>query len=348
MLKLEFFQNTVQDYLLFLMILLAGIVALRIFKAIILKRIKVFTQKTAIEIDEFLVGLFEKMALPLLYFGIFYLASRYLVLTEGINKVINLCAIILLTIQGIRFAIALVGYGMEKYWARKEGLTEANKRNLNTLLKILKVVIWGLGLVFLLDNLGFKISAVIAGLGIGGVAVALAAQAVLGDLFSYFAIFFDKPFEIGDFIIVDDFLGVVEHIGIKTTRLRSLGGEQVVFSNSDLTDHRIRNYKRMEKRRVVFKLGVTYQTTLGQLKEIPLIITKIIKNIEDTVFDRAHFFSFGDFSLIFEVVYYVLSSDYNKYMDTQQKINFAIKEEFEKRKIEFAYPTQTVYLSKIS
>lgn len=348
MLKWEIFQNTVQNYLVFLSIILAGVVALRIFKAFILKRIKVFTQKTATEIDEFLVGLFERMILPLLYFVIFYMASRYLVLAEGVNKAINVCAVVFLTFQVIRFTIALVGYGVEKYWIKKEGLKEGAQRNLTTLLKILKVIIWGLGLVFLLDNLGFKISAVIAGLGIGGVAVALAAQAVLGDLFSYFAIFFDKPFEIGDFIIVDDFLGVVEHIGIKTTRLRSLGGEQVVFSNSDLTNHRIRNYKRMEKRRVVFKIGVTYQTTLEQSKEIPAVITGIIKNIEDTVFDRAHFFAFGDFSLIFEIVYYVLSSDYNKYMDTQQEINFAIKEEFEKRKIEFAYPTQTLYLSKVS
>ncbi|MCK4428221.1 MAG: mechanosensitive ion channel family protein, partial [candidate division Zixibacteria bacterium] len=193
---------------------------------------------------------------------------------------------------------------------------------------------------------GFKISTVIAGLGIGGIAVALAAQAILGDLFSYFSILFDRPFEVGDFIILDDYLGTIEHIGIKTTRVRSLGGEQLVFSNADLTNSRLRNYKRMAKRRVVFKLGVTYQTTLEQVKEIPTIIKNIIQNITDTVFDRAHFSSYGDFSLVFETVYYVLSRDYNKYMNIQQEINFAIKEEFEKRGIEFAYPTQTLFLEK--
>ncbi len=214
------------------------------------------------------------------------------------------------------------------------------------MLPVIKVAVWGIGIAFLLDNLGFKISTVIAGLGIGGIVVALAAQAVLGDLFSYFAILFDRPFEIGDFIIIEGYLGVVEHVGIKTTRIRSLSGEQLVFSNTDLTNSRVRNYKRMDKRRVLFKLGVTYQTSLEHMKEIPVIITDIIKMIKETTFDRAHFSSYGSFSLDFEVVYYVFGSDYNKYMDIQQKINLAIMEEFEKRGIEFAYPTQTLFLSK--
>ncbi|MFC1599390.1 mechanosensitive ion channel family protein, partial [Candidatus Omnitrophota bacterium] len=215
-------------------------------------------------------------------------------------------------------------------------------------LSVSKFLIWGLAIIFFLDNLGFKVSTVIAGLGIGGVAVALAAQAVLGDLFSYFAIIFDRPFEIGDFIIIGEYLGTIEHIGVKTTRIRSLGGEQLVFSNTDLTNSRVRNYKRMQKRRVVFKLGVTYQTSLDQLKAVPGIIEKAIKSIDNTTFDRAHFLSYGDFSLVLEVVYYVLTGDYNKYMDIQQSINFAIKEEFEKRGIEFAYPTQTLYVNKTS
>ena len=141
-------------------------------------------------------------------------------------------------------------------------------------------------------------------------------------------------------------MGVVDHIGIKTTRLLSLGGEQIVFSNTDLTDSRVRNYKRMAKRRVVFKLGVIYQTTSQQLKEIPKVIEDIIENIKDTIFDRAHFSTYNDFSLGFEIVYYVVGNDYNKYMDIQQEINLKIKEEFEKRKIEFAYPTQTLFLTK--
>ena len=207
-------------------------------------------------------------------------------------------------------------------------------------------MVWGIGITFLLDNLGFKISTVVAGLGIGGIAVALAAQTILGDLFSYFIIFFDRPFEIGDFIIIDSYMGNIEHIGIKTTRIRSLGGELLIFSNSDLTNSRIRNYKKMEKRRVVFSLGVTYQTNSEQLKEIPGIIRTAIETLEGAGFDRAHFASYGDFSLNFEVVYYVMSGDYGKYMDLQQEINLVIKEEFEKRGIEFAYPTQLLFIEK--
>ncbi len=198
----------------------------------------------------------------------------------------------------------------------------------------------------MLDNLGVKISAVVAGLGIGGIAVALAAQAFLGDLFSSFAIFFDKPFEVGDFIIVGDKLGVVEYIGIKTTRLRAIGGEQLIFANHDLTNSRIHNFKKMERRRVVFNLGVIYQTSAEQLRKIPLIVKDIITKQPDVAFDRGHFASFGDFSINFEFVYFVEGADYNKYMDIQQTINLSIYEAFENERIEFAYPTQTLFVSK--
>ncbi len=344
-LQISFFQNSILDYLIFLSIFFIGILAVRILKSIILHRLKVWAKKTTTTIDDFLIHISEKTLLPILYFGTFYLATRSLTLNPALSKVIDVLGVIILTIFGIRFLVAIINYALETYWLKKEK-DAAKKRSLKGILTVIKVIIWGIGIAFLLDNLGFKISTVIAGLGIGGIAVALAAQAVLGDLFSYFSIFFDRPFEIGDFIIVGDYLGTIEHIGIKTTRIRSLGGEQVVFSNTDLTNSRVRNYKRMDKRRVVFKLGVTYQTTLQQVKEIQAIITNIIKNINDTIFDRAHFFSYGDFSLVFEVVYYVMSRDYNKYMDIQQEINFAIKEEFEKRGIEFAYPTQTLFLEK--
>ena len=245
----------------------------------------------------------------------------------------------------VRLALEFINYGLRYYWL-KQSKDAALERSLKGMSSVIKIIIWALALIFFLDNLGFKISTVIAGLGIGGVAIALAAQAVLGDLFSYFSILFDRPFEVGDFIILDDYLGCVEYVGIKTTRIRSLGGEQLIFSNTDLTNSRVRNYKRMEKRRVLFKLGVTYQTPVEVLKKIPKLIEDIVKGVDDTVFDRAHFFSYGDFSLIFEIVYYVMGPDYNKYMDIQQKINFAIKEKFEKQGIEFAYPTQTLHVSK--
>jgi small-conductance mechanosensitive channel len=229
---------------------------------------------------------------------------------------------------------------------KKNNTNETRQRSLKWIFIAIKIVITCIALIILLDNMGIKISALVAGLGIGGIAIAFASQAVLGDLFSFFVILFDRPFEIGDFIIVDDLMGTVENVGIKTTRVRSLGGEELIFSNTSLTNARVRNYKRMARRRVVFKLGVTYQTSLENIKEIPEIIKKIISSESEVLFDRAHFSSYGDFALIYEVVYNVLNSDYNKYMDVQQSINFKIKEEFDKRKIDFAYPTQTLFINK--
>ena len=341
------FQNRIFDYLIFFSIFLIGVILVRMLESVVFRHLKKWAAKTATHIDDFIIEHLEKTVVPLLYFGAFYMGTRGLTLHPNLSRGIDVLGIVLLTIYGARLLIAILTHALEEFWLKQEK-DASRQRAIKGLFPVINVLIWGLGIVFLLDNLGFRVSAAIAGLGIGGVAVALAAQAILGDLFSYFAIFFDRPFEIGDFIIVGDFLGSIEHVGIKTTRIRSLGGELLVFSNTDLTNSRVRNYKRMEKRRVVFQLGVTYQTRLEQLKEIPIIIKNVIHQVKDTTFDRAHFFSYGDFSLIFEVVYYVMSSDYNKYMDIQQEINFAINGEFAKRGIEFAYPTQTLYLNKVS
>ncbi len=344
-LEQSFLNNRFLDYLICIGVFWLSVIMIKIFERIILKRFKRWAQKTTTTLDDFLVGIFERVVTPFLYIGAFYLSIQILTLSPAATKVINVLGIAVLTVFTVRIAMKLITYGFEVY-SQKVRKSPALDQSLKGILNVLKFTLWVGAIIFFLDNLGFKISAVIAGLGIGGVAIALAAQAVLKDLFSYFSILFDRPFEVGDFIIVGDLLGTIEHIGIKTTRVRSLGGEQLVFSNSDLTDSRVRNYKRMQKRRVVFKLGVVYNTPLKVLKEIPQMIETAIKNVQNTLFDRAHFSSYGDFNLVIEIVYYVLSGDYNKYMDTQQEINFIIKEEFEKRKIEFAFPTQTVYLNK--
>lgn len=340
-----FLGNRIFDYLLYFSALLLGILLINIFKRSIVKRLKRISKMTTTTLDDFVVRVIEKIGVPLFYLAALYIAIKSLNFHPYFEKGMNFFGLGVLVFFVARFVIMLISYGFSAYLT-KRGFDVSLERSLQGILVVIKVLVWGGAIIFFLDNLGFKISAVIAGLGIGGVAVALAAQTILKDLFSYFSIIFDHPFQAGDFIIIGDFMGTIEHIGIKTTRIRSLGGEMLVFSNSDLTDSRLRNYRLMEKRRVLFRLGVTYQTTLQQVKEIPKIVENIIKNTKDTVFDRAHFFSYGDFSLIFEIVYYVIGPDYNKYMDIQQEINFAIKEEFEKRNIEFAYPTQTLYVQK--
>jgi small-conductance mechanosensitive channel len=204
-------------------------------------------------------------------------------------------------------------------------------------------LLWSLILLAALDNLGVNITALIAGLGIGGVAVALAVQSTLGDLLGALTIAFDKPFIVGDFIVAGTSMGTIERIGLKTTRVRSLGGEELIFPNQDLLSSRIQNFKRMKERRVVFGFGVLYQTSAEQLRRIPEIVTDIITGMENCRFDRAHFYKFGDSSYDFEVVYYVLSPDYNDYMDCQQAINLALVERLHAESVSFAYPTRTVY-----
>jgi small-conductance mechanosensitive channel len=211
---------------------------------------------------------------------------------------------------------------------------------------VAQLVIWVVLLMVALDNLGIDITTLIAGLGVGGIAVALATQNILGDLFASLSIVLDKPFVLGDFVIVDNLMGTVEHIGLKTTRVRSLWGEQVVFSNADLLKSRLRNFGRMQERRIVFRIGVTYQTPRAVVARIPGILREAITSQEKVRFDRAHFASFGDSSLDFEAVYYVLVPDFLPYMDTQQAINLKIMERFEEEGIEFAYPTRTVFLAR--
>lgn len=209
---------------------------------------------------------------------------------------------------------------------------------------LVNVVIWALVLLLTLDNLGINITALVAGLGIGGIAVALALQNVLGDLFASLSIALDQPFVVGDFLSVDEFLGSVEFIGIKSTRLRSLSGEQIIISNGDLLKSRVRNYGRMSERRVVFGTTVTYDTPIEKLEELPNIIRDIVKSQPGTRFDRAHFAKHGDWALEFETVYYVLSADFNRYMDTQQAINLALHRKFAGLGVEFAYPTRKVFV----
>ncbi len=331
--------NSVLDYLTSILILIIGITIIKLGKKIFFKYLKELTKRTKSAMDDMVIENIEKSLIPLLYFCVFYISAYSLRLDPAFVKILNSASAIILTFVGIRFLIWLTSNTVEVYW-RRHGDDPLKRRSLKGFLTIINVVIWSTGIVFLLDNLGFKISAVIAGLGIGGVAVALAAQAILGDLFSYISIVFDRPFEIGDYILVEDKGGTVNYIGIKTTRLTSLNGEQLVFSNSDLTKSRIQNFKRMERRRVAFFVEVEYKESLEQLKKIPDLLRQIVEgSSEITIFERAHFISYETnspehSSLIYEIVYYMKTSDHNDFMNTQQGINLKIIEAFEKGGLE--------------
>lgn len=276
-----------------------------------------------------------------------FAGSRPLALPPEIDGLITKLIMVALLLQGGLWLMAAVLEFLDIKRKRELRENPGAVAAMDVLSFVARIAIWSVVLLVILDNLGVNVTTLVASLGVGGIAVALAAQNVLGDLFASLSIVLDKPFVVGDFLIIDDFLGTVEKVGIKTTRVRSLSGEQLIFANNDLLSSRIRNYGRMFERRVVFALGVTYQTASAQLRRIPDMIREAVEARMEVRFDRAHFQKYGDFALIFEAVYYVLSPDYNKYMDIQQAINLELFERFEKEGIEFAYPTQTVFVSRV-
>jgi small-conductance mechanosensitive channel len=343
--KFTFLNNTILNYLIFFGVLIFGIVVSKILKRLILKRFNIWIKKTEKIIDDkSLLSLNNNISI-ILYLAIFYFSIKILNLNAGIYSVINLLSIAILTIIVAMLVSMIVTFIVDEY-IKKKMPSVSGKTIIQLINNIMKVVIWGIALVLFLDNIGIKINSLIAGLGIGGIALAFAAQAILVDIFCYFTILFDKPFEIDDFIIVGQQMGTVEYIGMKNTRLRSLNGEQIILSNSDLINSRISNYKTMVERRILFKIGVTYDTTSEKLREIPELIKNIIENVQETRFGRVHFCTYGVYSLDYEIAYYILSNDYDKYMDINQDINLQIKEAFEKNGIEFAFPTQTLQIFK--
>lgn len=273
-----------------------------------------------------------------------YFALRSLDIGEGVTKVIDSVITITAFVQFGLWAGAAV-----RAWIDRRRTTAADRAvvgSLSIISFIAGVVIWALVLLATLDNLGVNITALVAGLGIGGVAVALALQNVLGDLFASLSIALDRPFVVGDFLALDTFLGSVEYIGIKSTRLRSLDGEQIILSNSDILKSRVRNYGRMVERRVQFATRASYNTPVEIIERIPPLIREAIEEQKQTRFDRSHFLRHGDAALEFETVYYVLSADYNQFMDIQQAINLRIHRRFQELHVDFAIPTQKLVFAQ--
>lgn len=339
-----FLNNSLANYLIFILFLAFTFLFVKIFDKFLLSKMNLVVKKYSHSFSRLLRDIFKKRLYPILYILAFYLGFSRLNIISQIANFIELSLLILTVIFVVLMILDIISYTLRKYWAKKKR-SEEQQKVLSISLFLIKILIWVIALLFILDNLNIQITGLVTGLGVGGVALAFAAQSILTDLFNYFTIFFDKPFDIGDFIITGNYKGTIEHIGIKTTRLRSLSGEQLIISNTDLVNSRINNYKRMERRRINFSFSLTYDTPLEKIKKVPDIVENIIKDTEKAEFDRAHFAQYAEYSLLFEVVYYVEDSDYKVYMDTQEKINFKIGEEFEKLGVNFAYPTQTIHLA---
>lgn len=347
-LNYNFWGNSLREYLIALGVFVLVIIALKVFKKVVIGKIKKLVNHTKTELDDLLIKVIDSVGWPFYLFFSLYLAFQFIELLEIIERIVFYAFLILVIYYIIKAIQVLIDYGVQKLIKKKqeEEKEKFDPSIIKLISKIIKILLWGLALIIILQNLGYNITTLVAGLGIGGIAIAFAMQNILGDIFSSFTIYFDKPFQVGDFIIVGEDMGVVKKIGVKSTRIQTLQGEELVMSNKELTEARVHNYKKMEKRRIVFSFGILYETPTEKIKKIPAIVKKIIDEIDIAETDRVHFKDFGDFSLNFEVVYFLNSSDYNKYMDTQEKINLNIKQEFEKEGIEFAYPTQKIFVNK--
>jgi small-conductance mechanosensitive channel len=338
--------NSLLQWLIAVAALLGTVFVLRIAQYLIGQRLTVFVARTSTQWDDVVAALIAKTKLLFLIMVGVYVASIFLQLPDRIHAIVSNLLVITVLLQAGIWGVTFIAAALEIYRQQALEKNRAAVTTINLIGLVSKVALWAIVVLLALDNLGVNITALVAGLGIGGVAVALALQNILGDLFASLSITFDKPFIIGDFLVINEHMGSVEYVGLKTTRIRSLSGEQLVFSNSDLLKSRIHNYGRMFERRVVFSIGVTYETPRDKLQLIPEIIREAVEAQEKTRFDRSHFMKYGDYALLFETVFYVLSPDYNVYMDIQQAIYFNIHERFEQEGIEFAYPTQKLFVTK--
>jgi small-conductance mechanosensitive channel len=343
-LSADWLGNTVQAWGLALGVALAVTVALGVLVRWLARRVAALAARTATGADDIAADLLGRTK-SFFFVALGILAgAQMLAFPGGVRTALLRAVIVVLLLQAGLWASALVVALLKEYQSRNLETDPAAATTIGALVFIGRLIVWTLVLVIALDNLGVDITALVTGLGIGGIAVALAVQNVLGDLLASLSIVLDKPFVVGDFLAVDDLLGSVEDVGLRTTRLRSLSGEQLVFSNTDLLKSRVRNFGRMYERRILFGIGVTYDTPREKLQRIPGILREAVESQEKVRFDRAHFKAFGPHSLDFEVVYYVTVPDYGAYMDVQQAVNFRIHERFEEADIEFAFPTQTLHL----
>jgi small-conductance mechanosensitive channel len=335
----------VRDWVMALAIAAGTLLVLALIKRISVHRLAALATRTETEVDDFLVEMMRRTRWLLVLLPVLYLATLSLDVPR-IRMALRTAAILAFLLQLALWSLVAINFWVENARRKRLEADAASATMIGAFSFLGKVVLWTVIVLVALDNLGVNVTALIAGLGVGGVAVALALQNILGDLLASLSIVLDKPFVIGDTIQVDTITGTVESIGLKTTHLRSVSGEQIVVSNGDLLRSRIRNFKRMGERRVVITLRLAFPTPLDKVARVPEIVRGLIDSREQLRFDRAHLARLGDASLDVEVVYFVLSSDYLLHMDLQQEILLGLLRRLEQEGIELVDPTRTLLLEK--
>ena len=345
LLDTQWLGNSVRDWLIAVAILATVVAALIGIKALLVSRFFKFAARTSNQVDDLVVDLMRRTRLTVvIILAIAAISFLILELPATARTGLKFVAVIALFFQGMSWGNAIISFWVQRYASRRGMTTGPSGATVGALVILVRFSLFLVLFLFALDNLGFRITPLITGLGIGGIAVALAVQNILGDLFAALSIVLDKPFSVGDFIVIDTHSGTVEHVGLKTTRLRSLSGEQIIIGNADLLKARISNFQRMVERRAVFRIGVVHDTNPEQLSRIPAIVRLAVVRQNLTRFDRCHFKQFTDTDLEFETVYWMLTADYNVYMDTQQAINLEIFRRFAEEKIEIAHRSRVYQL----
>ena len=327
-------------------IFLALALVFYLIQKIFLNKFRKRSELTESDFDDFLVNIFQNIKPPFYVIFSLYISTKFLYLNDFAQKVVYGVFIVAMVIQVILILQKMVDFAVKKRIDSLGGDGKDEESITGLLSQIVKIVLWVLGALLILSNFGVNVTSLVAGFGIGGIAVALAAQSLLGDILASFSIFIDKPFRVGDSIRAGEDSGRVQKIGIKTTRIKTLSGNELSIPNKDLTNSRIHNLKRIDRRRSLISFGVVYETGSEKLKKIPEIIKNIIDSVDGIDFSRAHFVSFGESGLNFEAVYFINIKGYKKFMNIKQEVNLKIYEKFEKEGIKFAYPTQTNFLNK--
>ena len=339
----EFLGHPLRAWLYAVITFVVTVFVLGLLKRILQHRLAKIAETTETDLDDLAVDLIRRTGRFFFVALGFYFAHHWLSLGDKTEVWIEGIVKLAIFFQIGLWGLGLVDFGIKRMIRGRPADDPARTMGVSVLGFVARIFVWTLILLSFLQAAGANVSTLLASLGVGGIAVALALQNILGDLFASITILLDKPFVVGDSIVIGDFNGTIEKIGVKSTRLRSVSGEEIIIGNQDLVSSRVRNFKRMRERRQVFTVGVTYDTPRPKVEMIASMLKEIVKSIPETRFDRAHFKSFGTSSLDFEVVYFVEKPDYNTLMDVQQKINLAIFDRFATEKIAFAFPTQTVH-----
>lgn len=342
-----YYGNSIREYIIAGSVAVATMIALLIVKKLFRRRVRKLAEATSNRFDDLLLHLVGRTKFVAIFAVGVDVGTRNLTLPLGAHALLRSLVVILLLLQLGIWASSAITFSLDDYRRRKaEEDDQSSLGAAGLLAAVAKILCWSVALLLVLDNVGVNITALVAGLGIGGIAIALAVQSTLKDLFASVSIMLDKPFEVGDSITVGKDGGKVEYIGIKTSRVRAPSGEELVFSNSDLLNSRIRNFRRLRDRRATLTIGTRYDTPLDKTATIPELLESIISDQEHTRFDRAFFTEIGASGLVFEAVYYMTETDYRLFLRTQQAINLEILRRFDEQGIQLAYPTQTVRVEK--